>query len=538
MAEEKGTKNPLEIRCAACGAPAEFDIIHQVYQCRYCGQKVDVSEPVEHLKKWRALKKLNSQVNGEDIHQSVHTCKNCGAEILIPEGEAGGRCEFCGGNLVRRIFTARDNLPEVLIPFILTEKEASERLAAWAIKNKRTKEAKWVEKNIKRLKGYYLPYQIVKGPVRCTVFRDQAFSDKTYTCGSFINGMAVNTSNQLDNMVLDHAEPFDWQGAVPFEFGYIAGQHVKLPDISGGAAEQRVLEEVEADYLPVVEKVMETSGVRLHAKGENLLSVSALLPLYIIGGKGKLAAVNGQTGRIAVSVGEKKKSWPWIVEPLLMTIFVFIVMLFLFDYDVHVAGMAGLVFGIIFFAGFSDGRSAKIRKIIRQGKNSRAERTGIRLTVKEGRAPEKEFEEPVFFEKIKGKIAPVKISFYSWGRGIQIGAFLFLLNLLPAVFALLIYYGSGMTGPICWSAMVVWLCLSVPCSLILWMSVGRIRLYNYPLVKLIGPEGKLTSVQADDIEPMNLFYILKDITELLLVFPWVIALLVFIILGTVGAMLM
>ena len=70
------------------------------------------------------------------------------------------------------------------------------------------------------------------------------------------------------------------------------------------------------------------------------------------------------------------------------------------------------------------------------------------------------------------------------------------------------------------------------------MSVGRIRLYNYPLVKLIGLEGKLTSVRADGIEPMNLFYILKEITELLLVFPWVIAFLVFIILGTVGAMLM
>lgn len=40
--------------------------------------------------------------------------------------------------------------------------------------------------------------------------------------------MAVNTSNQLDNMVLDHAEPFDWKGTVPFEFGYIAGQRVKL----------------------------------------------------------------------------------------------------------------------------------------------------------------------------------------------------------------------------------------------------------------------------------------------------------------------
>ena len=54
MTEE--SKNPLEIRCSACGAPAEFDIIHQIYQCRYCGQKVDANEPVERLKKWRALK--------------------------------------------------------------------------------------------------------------------------------------------------------------------------------------------------------------------------------------------------------------------------------------------------------------------------------------------------------------------------------------------------------------------------------------------------------------------------------------------------
>lgn len=116
-----------------------------------------------------------------------------------------------------------------------------------------------------------------------------------------------------------------------------------------------------------------------------------------------------------------------------MTVFAFIVMLFLFDYDMHVAGMVGLVFGIIFFAGFSDGRSARIRKIIRQEKNCRAERKGICLIIKEEAFPEKDFEAPVFFEKVKGKMAPVKISFYSWGRGIQIGAFLFLLNLLPAV---------------------------------------------------------------------------------------------------------
>lgn len=112
---------------------AEFDIIHQIYQCRYCGQKVDANEPVERLKKWRALKRRHSGVNSGDIHPSVHICKNCGAEILIPEGEAVGRCEFCGGNLVRRAFTFRDNLPEVFI-LCPDRKEASERLTAWAVK--------------------------------------------------------------------------------------------------------------------------------------------------------------------------------------------------------------------------------------------------------------------------------------------------------------------------------------------------------------------------------------------------------------------
>lgn len=35
---------------------AKFDIIHQIYQCRYCGQKVDANEPVERLKNGGHLK--------------------------------------------------------------------------------------------------------------------------------------------------------------------------------------------------------------------------------------------------------------------------------------------------------------------------------------------------------------------------------------------------------------------------------------------------------------------------------------------------
>lgn len=70
MTEE--SKNPLEIRCSACGAPAEFDIIHQIYQCRYCGQKVDAKEPVERLKNGGHLKgAIPGETAGIFIHRSI-----------------------------------------------------------------------------------------------------------------------------------------------------------------------------------------------------------------------------------------------------------------------------------------------------------------------------------------------------------------------------------------------------------------------------------------------------------------------------------
>jgi len=73
----------------------------------------------------------------------VHTCQNCGAQFLIPEGEGTGSCEFCGGKFARRAFAASE-LPEVIIPFVLTEEEARRRLEAWAKENAKQKEAQAV----------------------------------------------------------------------------------------------------------------------------------------------------------------------------------------------------------------------------------------------------------------------------------------------------------------------------------------------------------------------------------------------------------
>ena len=66
--------------------------------------------------------------------------------------------------------------------------------------------------------------------------------------------------------MLNDAEPFDWSEARPFEYGLIAGMPVKLNDSSDADINKRITEEVAEDFRPEVEKVMQTSGVTIHAQ--------------------------------------------------------------------------------------------------------------------------------------------------------------------------------------------------------------------------------------------------------------------------------
>ncbi len=532
---EQKVSDPFEVRCNTCGAPAEFDIVQQVYHCRYCGSDVNAKNAHAKAYDWQEIRRKELASDQEKVEKEIHVCKNCGARVIIPSGEAGGVCEFCGGNLVRGAFTENENMPDVIIPFFLTEAEAKARLKEWADKNKDTKEGRWVSSNINRLKGYYLPYQIVKGPIRCVVSRDQAYSEQKYNCGSFVQRLAVNTSKQLDNLVLDGAEPFDWQGLKPFEFGYITGQNVKLPDISGNEAANRVLREIEEDYRPTVERVMETSGIQLHAQSDSLLSLPALLPVYLFVQGKKMAVVNGQTGRVAVSAGRVKKTYPWVIEPAIMTILAAVMMHLLF-WDWELTGMGTIVFGLIFFVGFSNGRGAKIKNMILKGENSRAEREGIRLVMNTDKdLEEKEIEEPVFFETVGGVLRPVKITFSSMARIVvalcSIVVFIGLPDIIAAVCVLL---GVEELRNIEWLGSAAWMVLTVPISFILWMSVFRIRLYDHPIVKLIEPDGKLRSVAVDGMKGENAF---TPVLEMLGMMPWwALLIIAIILLGSTLAM--
>ncbi len=491
--------SPFRIICKNCGAAAGYDIIRQTYRCPYCGELSGVQEVVTDALNWRKLHKENRK--SAKYGSMLCECTACGAEMLFDESEASEKCEFCGGNLVRKEFKDDDNIPDLIIPFVLTAQDASCRLRAWAQAHKNTKEGKLILSATSEPMGWYLPYRLVRGPVAGKAERDQA--GREYTYHGFLELTAVNTSSQLDNLVLNEIEPFDWTGLVPFEYGYIGGHKVKLNDMSQVRIQLRVLDEATQKYRPVVSKALHTDDVWTRVITGDFVNIPALLPVYILKlGKNKLTAVvNGQTGRVAVtSLKEPKPSRLWLIEPAILTLILTLAAGWAFVFNPYAMFVFGGIAGLLFFIGYGDGRNALLNRIILRGKASRARRdNGALVLNEEKKTSENPFSnEPVFYEKHNGTDIPVKIKFYTPTRVLTL-----LLKILLLIFAPLLAAAVIRTVMLLWGAAgaffaalhpeygAAWYALALGISVIYWIKGVRNDVFNHPFLYEILPDGGL-----------------------------------------------
>ena len=499
--------NPLRIYCKNCGAPAGFDIIRQTYSCPNCGQVSGIEEIKKEMAEWRELKKQDTKARTAGQNLEEHSCPTCGAHIAIPAGEATGSCDFCGSKLVRKDLVRPEQMPELIIPFFITPEEAKKRMTLFAEEHKNSPEGEAVLQNMDKFKGYYLPYQLARGPVSAEVSRDATW--RKYYCDGYLDGTAVNTSRQLDNLTLNDMEPFDWSEARPFEFGYIAGQNVKLSDISDVQTEKRILQEVEEDFLPVVERVMQTSGVNVRMQAGNLLTIPVLLPVYFIKAgykdKGVTAVMNGQTGRIAISTGREKKTLPWVVEPTAYTL-LSIALMWYFSGSLELAGMCGLVLGIIFFAIFEQGRTSLVRRIVLKSDVAKAERKDERLAIEEGAdVLENPYDNtPIFREKNdEGELVPVRLRFYPWGRRISVIINLLISIFLPAIIAAFFRWANMNPGEKFMDGFApeygaAWYVFAVFLAILYWAKGVRTDAYDHPYIYEILDNGKEKLIGSSD----------------------------------------
>ena len=117
--------NPIKISCPSCAGSMGYDILRQSYACPYCHQTGDSRLAQNQLIQWRHMK---SRQQGEPLSVVSTSCPSCGTSVLFAKGEVSNSCGFCGGNLVLDAFIAEEQLPDIIIPFVLTREDAVERL--------------------------------------------------------------------------------------------------------------------------------------------------------------------------------------------------------------------------------------------------------------------------------------------------------------------------------------------------------------------------------------------------------------------------
>ena len=527
VGESSGTQRGFEllnIHCSTCGAPAAYDIVKHTYTCAYCGGATGIDEALAQKKGFRALRQRELKNSRGDFSAAACTCSGCGAEVVFPESDVLQSCSFCGRALVRGDYLNDAEFPELVIPFRITHAEAKELLLDWCKRNAGKPEAKHVRSCLGDMQGYYLPYELIRGPIDCSVSREGAA--RSFECGGFLNSVFVNTSKQLDNLTLNGMEPFDLQELREFEFGYLAQHKAKVDELDTKALDFRVKQEVAASYRKEIQKALETKNLDISPHSENLMRMPVLLPVYYIS-KGKVcAAVNGQTGKIAVRCEKTRKTMPWWIRPIVATLAVFAAasaiatwLMGNWEGGLYLAGMLTLVMGMIFYTAYSnayegEGRQTLDPEVFTSGETlERAPDGSLRASnAKIAEDPVK----PLFFEEVDGQRTQVEIRFTTAWRTCKMIALTLFVVLLPIIIAFVLngfdYHGLHPEGS------AVWLCIFIPVALAYFIKMGRIDIYENPYVYAIDEQGRRRKIKTKSRTTTVL-----DVVKILFTTPLIVA---------------
>ena len=487
-----------DVRCPSCGAPARYNIIKQEYLCGYCGGTVGTKEALAQKKGFRRLQQQKIKESAGQYRLLQADCSGCGATLVFQEGEAMASCAFCGRALVRTQYLASADLPELILPFRITREEAAGCLEDWRRRNARKAEAKHLAPLADRLAGFYLPYELVRGPVHCAVSRMDG--GRTFHCGGYVDNVFVNCSNQLDNLLLDGMEPFELDDLKEFDFSYAAGQRIKVGDVDAGELQRRVADEVSHDYAPVVQETLETKAVTAQADTAAMLRLPVLLPVYYIAEGETMAAVNGQTGKVSVRAEKASHYYflPWWFKAILATLLVSAGAFGAFCLGgmevtgaLLIAGMLALVLFIVTLCLFSDTVHNKFRvesgrKVFTSSGGPLRRKNGT--LVQDRREIEKPVTPPVFFETLEGERRPVALDFAVFRRRLRMAVLAVLVLFLPVIVALFLNGFDFARLELGGSA--VWFCIAVPVVPVYLLKFGLVDLYENPRIYLITDKGR------------------------------------------------
>ena len=344
--------------CPACGGEANWNPAKQRLVCPFCGTespaKLDAATGgiVEH-DLVGALRGITDDARGWKAEKRQVKCGSCNAISVFDPKRQAQNCEFCGSaQLVPYEEVKPAFRPESVLPFVVSEPAARDRIRQWYGKL-------WLAPNaLKRraltdtVKGIYLPYWTFDAQADAQWTAEAGhyyYTTETYTEGGqtrtrqvrhvrwepaagrlshFFDDDLVCASVGVHPGLLRGIEPFPTASLKPYDAGYVAGWVVERYQIDLIGAAQHAREAMDAKVAALCAQQVPGDTYRnltVHTAYTRQTFKHILAPVWLMtytyGARSFQCVQNGVTGVIQ---GEYPKS-PWKIALVVLVLFIVVV---------------------------------------------------------------------------------------------------------------------------------------------------------------------------------------------------------------------
>lgn len=140
-------------RCANCGGEQNFNIEKGVLVCERCGSSAPVKEelgkPLQHV--------YSPTFTYTNTVANRYVCENCGAKVVVGKSGEINRCASCGNRSVKKVESTSIKVPDGIIPFTLTRKNAAEIFRKWVGSRKFAPSDLKQMAKLEKISGIYVP---------------------------------------------------------------------------------------------------------------------------------------------------------------------------------------------------------------------------------------------------------------------------------------------------------------------------------------------------------------------------------------------
>ena len=349
-----------ELECPCCGGTLQFDSHSQDIVCPYCDSHFSVDDLKTYTDDLATDKEddaawdestVQAYTNQEMKGMKIYSCQSCGGEIIVDETTTSTSCPYCGNNLLVSKQLSGDLKPNLVIPFKNDKENVLTSLKSFFKKKPLLPRTFSRDNVVEEVKPLYVPFWLfdadVEGKVRFKGEITKTWSDANYNYKetkyySLVRGgniafdhVPVDGSQKMEDKLMESIEPYNFDEAVDFNAGYLAGYAADRYDVDKDVTFNRATERFRDGTIQAFRSDIrgyenvraEDSNIQL----SNTKTTYALYPVWILNTKWRdksyRFAVNGQTGKVAGDLP---------VSPLKFTMFWFIFFVLI----------AGLIFGV------------------------------------------------------------------------------------------------------------------------------------------------------------------------------------------------